>query len=511
MLTYSIPLLNLSMICIASCKGAVAIETMNEIPVDVAVLGNHEFDYGDGPLIERLNESNSIWLGSNVYYPRDQGCGGFQQELPPLNNSEKATNYFPSVHGNGKVYELQPNLKLGLFGLVTKQTPKISSPSDNCVFDEDILKCSRRTVELLRSRGAQVIVAITHLSEAEDRLLAADRLSGIDLILGGHEHEPLATMIHRGDEDVGSPLGVGDEDSKVNEHVNEGGILCFKCGMNGYWVGEVNLDIAFEDDGVKSIYTSWTMHAVTSRIPEDQHVKDVVKKWRAQTELDAMRESFGDEVASGLSLDQALSTLPTGLDTRMSSVRRRESTGSNMVADAMLWFLSSSIHEPKLPMIAMINGGFIRGDRIYKSNFNFTVRDVLRELPFPRHMRVLKIRGKYLKAALCQQLRGSTKGPTGSYPHLSSNSRMRYTISGSDECISILQFKVDGQEVSNDQMFLVALTCFVAEGNECCTSWLEGQQLEGSWNECRLSLVLLRYLQDHSSVTASIEGRLEKE
>ena len=481
---------------------------MNEIPVDVAVLGNHEFDYGDEPLIDRLNESNTSWLGSNVYFPREQ-CGRFQQELPP-SSSEQMTCYFPSVHGNGKIYELQPNLKLGLFGMVTKQTPKISSPSDKCVFDDDVLKCSRRTVQLLRSRGAQVIVAITHLSEAEDRLLAADRFSSIDLILGGHEHEPLATMIHRGDEDVDSPLA-GDEDSKVNE----GGVLLFKCGMNAYWVGEVNLNIAYEDDGtVKSINTSWTMHAVTSSIPEDQRVKNVVKKWRTQTELDAMRESFGDEVASGLSLDQVLSTLPTGLDTRMSSVRRRESTGSNMVADAMLWFLRSSIHESKLPMIAMINGGFIRGDRIYQSNFNFTVRDVLSELPFPRHMRVLKIRGKHLKEAICQQLRGSTKGPTGSYPHLSSNSRTRYSVasaSGGEECISIVQFKVDDQEASNDQMFLVALTSFVAEGNESCTSWLEGQQLEGPWNDCRLSLVLLKYLQHHSSVTTSIEGRLEKE
>ena len=481
---------------------------MNEIPVDIAVLGNHEFDYGDKHLIERLNESNSIWLGSNVYYPRCQECGGFQQELPPC-SSEEARCYFPSVHGNGKVYELRPNLKLGLFGLVTKQTPRISSPSDKCVFDEDILNCSRRTAQLLRSWGAQVIVAITHLSEAEDRLLAADRVSGIDLILGGHEHEPLASMIHRDDKDFDSPP-VDDEDSKVNE----GGVLLFKCGMNGYWVGEVTLDIAFEDDGVKSINTSWAMHAVTSRIPEDHRVKDVVKKWRTQTELDVMRESFGDEVALGLSLDQVLSTLPTGLDTRMSSVRRRESTGSNMMADAMLWFLRSSVDEQKLPMIAMINGGFIRGDRIYQSNYNFTVRDVLSELPFPRHMRVLKIRGKHLKDAMCQQLKGSTKGPTGSYPHLSSNSRMTYTVSstaGSDECISIVQFKVDDQEVSNDQMFLVALTCFVAEGNENCTSWLEGQQVGGSWNECRLSLVLLRYLQDRSSVTASVDGRLEKE
>ena len=33
-------------------KGAVAIDVMNTIPTDLAVLGNHEFDYGDEALID---------------------------------------------------------------------------------------------------------------------------------------------------------------------------------------------------------------------------------------------------------------------------------------------------------------------------------------------------------------------------------------------------------------------------------------------------------------------------
>ena len=50
-------------------RGSVAIEIMNSIPVDYACLGNHEFDHGDGELMDRIHESDFGWLGSNVYYP----------------------------------------------------------------------------------------------------------------------------------------------------------------------------------------------------------------------------------------------------------------------------------------------------------------------------------------------------------------------------------------------------------------------------------------------------------
>jgi len=536
-----------------SCQGTVAVEVMNSIPIDLAVLGNHEFDYGDEVLMERVKESNFSWLGSNVYYPTNydgseaitpcNGTGQTINSLPPANHS-----FFPGIVGNGKIYTLPKNLKLGVFGLVTKLTPKISNPSPRVLFDDDILTVARKVTQSLRAQGAQIIVAITHMSEEEDRLLAADRMAGVDLILGGHEHEPLGVIVHRKD----------DEDDDANEmedeRHDEGGVLVFKCGMNAYWVGHVHLDIEYECDNsdtlsdnvnVISIGTSWSMHAVTSRIPEDANVSSIVDQSRKETDAKILVSCFGEEIASTLSLDDVVATIEAPfreangntktlpLDTRMSSVRRKEATGGNMLADAMHWLLETNIHKRQkitgenlepIPTLAMINGGFIRGDRLYQPGSEFTVRHIVKEVPFPRSMEVLQIKGKYLKMALAEQLKGCSRGPTGSFPHLSSNARLSYeihtnTASSNDvsipgncngDVIELHSFTVNNTGISDDKSYAIAVTGFVAEGNEACPSWLKATRLKNdAWSGVKISRVLLEYLQCHKRIVPVLEGRLE--
>ena len=511
---------------LVNCEGAVAIEVMNDINIDLAVLGNHEFDYGDKPLLQRLKESNFDWLGSNVYYPPYQADNSFQEKI------SDDQYYFPNVLGNGKIYNLSHNLKLGVFGLVTIQTPKISCPSKEVTFDNDILAVARRTSQHLKSQGANIIVAITHLSEADDKLLAADKLAGVDLILGGHEHEPLATMVHRNQHDDNND----DTNEELEQNYNEGGVLIFKCGMNAYWVGDVTLDIIYnttsEENGnttasatstSTSISTSWSMHAVNSRIKEDPSVSTIVKRYRRETDEKAMISAFGKEIASTISLDDVVATLgdtATTLDTRMSSVRRREATGGNLIADAMHWMLETYMYadkcNDKLPMLAMINGGFIRGDRLYKAGSILTIRDVLKELPFPRTMKVLEIEGCHLIDALTQQLKGSSKGPTGAYPHLSSNARLRYELGNSssdnDEGINITSFAVDGVPISDKQKYLIAVTCFVAGGNEGCTSWRKSNCIQNAaWDNVNMACIFMKYLQSHSIIHPVLEERVKLE
>ncbi|KAL3798150.1 hypothetical protein HJC23_005711 [Cyclotella cryptica] len=516
-------------------QGKVAVEVMNAIPVDLAVLGNHEFDYGDEVLMERIEESSCAWLGSNVYFPTESIVG--------KSSLADEHGYFPGVRGEGMVYNLSDNLKLGVFGLVTKQTPKISYPSPKVIFDADVVSVARKTAELLRSRGAQIIVAITHMSEAEDLLLASDKVAGVDLIIGGHEHEPLSVMVHRGEGDDGHEPGDYGDAAADGDHVrhNEGGILVFKCGMNAYWVGTVDLDIEYEsvesnsDSGrdsqnikVTSISTSWAMHVVSSRISEDSQVSEIVQRCRKETDERMLVASFGEQIASSLKLDDVIASIGKSnerissilpLDTRMSSVRRREATGGNLVADAMHWLLESTMQAqadcPPLPMMAMINGGFIRADRLYQPGSDFRVRHLLKELPFPRGIVVLKLEGKHLRDAIGQQLKGSSRGPTGSYPHLSHNTRLVYSISSgekesNEEVIAIHSLTVNGSEVLDGQKYLIAVTGFVADGSEGCTSWLHSTRINNPAGDMKMSCVLLKYLQQHPVIVPRLEGRVVK-
>jgi len=513
---------------LVNCKGKVAIDVMNNINIDLAVLGNHEFDYGDEVLKQRLYESKFDWLGSNVYYPQQEDDDN-NVRLQEKVEDEEDRYHFPNICGNGKLYNLTDNIRVGIFGLVTKQTPKISSPSKDVTFDSNIIKVARRIANRLRKQGAQVLVAITHLSEVEDRLLASDTVVGIDLILGGHEHEPLATMIHRNQQHEGEDTVSSGGDSReveVAKKHNDGGVLIFKCGMNAYWVGSVDLDITIsviddEDTArVTSISTSWSMEAVNSKIPEDPTTSDIVKRYRKETDESAMNIAFGEEIASTISLDDVISTIGDDnmpLDTRMSSVRRKEATGGNLVADAMHWVLKTSMSNANTnnyPMLAMINGGFIRGDRLYKPGSIFSVRDVLNELPFARTMKVLEIEGCHLKLAMAQQFMGSSRGPTGAYPHLSSNANLQYVLtteSNGSEDIGIQSFTVDDVEILDTQKYLIAVTCFVAGGNEGCTSWLKSNCIQNpAWENVNMSCILLKYLQSNSVIHPAIEDRVKK-
>jgi 2',3'-cyclic-nucleotide 2'-phosphodiesterase (5'-nucleotidase family) len=267
-----------------------------------------------------------------------------------------------------------------------------------------------------------------------------------------------------------------------------------------------------------------------------------------------MISSFGEEVASSLGIDDVVATIGDGggrggsssssttanaattprlprrpLDTRMSSVRRREATGGNLVADAMRWMLETGVARAggggggaaakRVPTttLAMINGGFIRGDRLYGPGSDITVRDVLRELPFPRTMTALEISGKHLREALGQQLRGSSGGrPTGAFPHLSSNASLRYGIimgddgsSSADDEAEVRSLTVDGTEVTDERKYVIAVTSFVADGSEGCTSWTRGVRVQNpSWDGVNMACVLLKYLRHHRDIHPVLEGRV---
>ena len=47
-------------------KGAQMIELMNAVGIDVAVPGNHEFDFGPDVFQERVKESKFTWIASNL-------------------------------------------------------------------------------------------------------------------------------------------------------------------------------------------------------------------------------------------------------------------------------------------------------------------------------------------------------------------------------------------------------------------------------------------------------------
>jgi 5'-nucleotidase / UDP-sugar diphosphatase len=87
-------------------KGAHMVELLNRVPLDVFVLGNHEFDFGPDVAKERIGEAKCPVLNSNVT-ERDGSLLARTIE--------------------SRMIEVQ-GYKLGFFGLTTPETSFLSSP-----------------------------------------------------------------------------------------------------------------------------------------------------------------------------------------------------------------------------------------------------------------------------------------------------------------------------------------------------------------------------------------------
>ena len=154
-------------------RGRSVVELMNRAGYDVVTLGNHEFDYGQATLKERLAESEFAVVAANI-----------------LENGQ----YFTGL--GHAVYEVG-GIKVGFFGLTTTYTPEATAPAniEGLTFENEI-ECAKREIAALENAGAELIVGLCHLGEqgvpcTSAELAAAltgDYQGRLDVILDGHNH-----------------------------------------------------------------------------------------------------------------------------------------------------------------------------------------------------------------------------------------------------------------------------------------------------------------------------------
>ncbi|TDH67217.1 hypothetical protein CCR75_002446 [Bremia lactucae] len=389
-------------------KGAHMIEIMNHLQIEYVVLGNHEFDFGAEELKLRMGESSAKWFGSNV-----------------LDASSNAL--FDGIVDT-EIILLNDGLKLGIFGVCTEETPTLSFPGPGIKFD-DVVTTSRRCVDELQAQGADFILALTHVSIAIDQKLAR-HVPGIDVILGGHDHEPF-TMY-------------------------EGKTLIHKSGQNAYWLAKLEFDIkrfkAHPERGL-IVLPQWSMLAIAN-MPSQQACFHIINKYmQLMTRENGPKEN-----------ERVLATLETTLSTRTALLRAGESSGGNLVADALKIELAADV--------GFINGGFIRGDKEYGATSKITIGILKHEMPFPRPAVLVRIKASDLRDALLEHL---SKYPqqSGSHPHVSG---LQVTVEMHETSFKITKMAFATDELIDlEQELLVATSKFVADGGDGCSSWLKGE------------------------------------
>ena len=253
-------------------KGTQMIELMNAIQVDVAGLGNHEFDFGDDVLKQRMMASKFTWLASNTLGADGKQFGGAKALM---------------IRQMGA-------WKIGLFSLLTPETSHLSIPSQSVSFTPP-LEAAARAVKALKDQGADLIIAVTHLDIARDRALARS-VKGINVILGGHDHDPILFY--------------------------EGGTLIMKAGYDAHYlaVADLHLEKKKTKRGVRITMRPEWRFLSTAGVAGDEAVGKIVAAF--EKDLDAK-------------LSAAVGKTSVALDSRRITVRTRESNMGNLIADAI--------------------------------------------------------------------------------------------------------------------------------------------------------------------------------
>ena len=214
-------------------EGASVVDVYNQLGYAAAALGNHEFDYGmEGPRVVPGPGENPF--GALIARIRQA-----RFKLLTVNVREAASGQRPAWLGNdGTLLVTLQGVKVGVVGLTTPTTPRISNPAlvSTLRFD-DMVPATLEAATRLRAQGAEVVVGIAHaggkcsdLSNPRDTS-SCDRSDGeiyglveslpkgtLDAVFAGHTHQAMGHFF--GDVPVVSTWGLGRSFSVVELFVD---------------------------------------------------------------------------------------------------------------------------------------------------------------------------------------------------------------------------------------------------------------------------------------------------
>lgn len=408
------------------------IELMNDLKVDLVVLGNHEFDMGVDVLKKRMSESKFLYLTANA----------FNLDNRPFTGAEQI--YIVDVDG----------VKIGFFGLITVETPLLSS-TENRVNFTPIAYTARQMVKQLKSAGADVIVALTHLFMGDDKKLAQE-VPGIDLILGGHDHDPITWY--------------------------NGDTFIHKSGQNAYFLTRINLKIdKDESTSAVHVYPSWEV-IYNHNIPGDPVIEKKI------TALESRFDKYAQE---------PLGIIGTRLDSTAPGIRLREMSMGNLVADAVRYATGADI--------ALICGGVIRGSRVYEPGEVLTLKDILGELPFKNINVVIEMTGRDLLEALENGV-SQIEGTAGRFLQVSG---LQYVYDLNQKSGKrICEVNIAGKALEPSWLYKVATIDYVYNGGDGYTSFKKGRLLLDPLQHQETVQSVIDYIKHLGKITYGVEERI---
>ena len=216
-------------------EGAMNADVLSRLKLDAMTLGAHEFDLDNQHLSAFIQELDFPVLAANLDVSQDPDLQGAENLKPyalyAFNGHKKKR--IANVKEAGK----QP--VVAVLGLVMEDMANMASNTGQVRFAQEV-KSAQQTVNALKEQGVKYIVAVTHLGLDRDRRLA-EKVNGIDVIVGGHSHSLLGDF---------SDLGWAEGEPYARQFKNpdgRGSTCVVQAGQFAQAMGQVS--VTFTPDG----------------------------------------------------------------------------------------------------------------------------------------------------------------------------------------------------------------------------------------------------------------------
>jgi len=304
--------------------------------------GNHEFDKSKlkhAPMLQnRIKESQFAWLGTNIEF----------QSISPGRQMVQADNLLPS-----KLITLN-GVKVGVLSATTDV--KGADYIRRFIPPMQAVGAASRA---LRQQGAQVVIALTHLTLAEDRALLEQLGDDApDLIAGGHEHDRQSVQIN--------------------------GRRIVKADADALSAAVIRLDAANPKQ------SSVTFVDLPGKYTPDAAVAARIQQWDER-----FAEAFcGEKGESNACLTQVLGKTAVDLTAEELTIRRFETNLGNWLADT-----ARASFTDQGAQIAFLNSGGMRlNQNVPAGELNRKHLDTL--FAYPNRLTMIRLSGAQLQAVV---------------------------------------------------------------------------------------------------------------
>ena len=334
--------------------GKQIIDVFNYLHWDYATFGNHEFDIGKKALLDRLAETKTLFFSSNVLDAETHKLFPHTKETVILN-----------VDG----------IKIGLIGITL---PELSPAFVNI---SDPLQAAQQAIAKLKPQ-VDMIILVTH-QNYDDDIKFAEKLQGIDLIIGGHEHENM--LLFRGEHNT--PITKADANAK------------------SAFIHRISIDKTTGEKTIKS-----ELVFLNETLPLDKEADVLIQQWQ-QKGFDLFRQQ-------GFEPEHIVAHTHQALDGLEASVRNKTTALTNLIANAFLTALPDAD-------VSLYNAGSIRIDDILPAG-DISEYDIIKIMPFGNKLVLVEMSGELLEKALNANKENKGKGSFLHYANIQNNNGQWY-------------------------------------------------------------------------------------